>query len=536
MPLLAEDRCGGQSVTAQATNRTYVSLQGTDSDSCGANAGTPCRSIQKGIAQAQSKCAGKSCSVLVHYGLYRPSTSVVLADGVDVYGGCVFGSEVDQGYQTVVRGNPAVKADGIKGATTVATLQLVAEDAVNPGESSVAMLVSNSLSGVLSITKSTLASGRGGTGASPGASAGSGGQAGSIPNGRTGGAGGAACSASPPAGGAGSGGNGSSFNNVSTSGCFALCKCSGNGNTAAQAGKDSGTAYAKGGNAAGNGGAGCDCGYFTGDAGNGGKGGAGNQGGCSDVVGQTNPDNIGQFEGAVWVANKGGNGGNGEVGSGGGGGGAGGYGANIDNRFNVTDFGGYPGGGGGGGGCGGNGGQGGQQGGASIPLVLYKATVLNLKTDVLIPGPGGQGGAGAPGGIGGTGGSGMTGTSGGQVHITSIGFCSGSAPGLGGAGGEGGQGGAGSGGAGGNGGPSFGVAVIGAPFLDRPSELTIYPAQPGSAGTGGVGAKNVQKKSDGKDTDKPCQGATAQGGGAGYFNNGSSILLFDGSGHRLTMQ
>jgi hypothetical protein len=361
VPLLADDRCGSQSIPPQVTNRTYVSLGGTDSESCGSNAGSPCKTVQKGIGQAQSRCAGKSCLVLVHYGLDRPAASVVLADGVDLYGGCVFSDEVDQGYRTVLMGNPAIEADGIKTPTTIATFQIVATDADNPGESSVAMLVSNSGSGVLSISKSLLASGKGAAGSSPGRSSGRQRKDGSSPNGNAGGVGGGACPSSSPPRDVGKGGNGSSYNSVSTSGCFALCNCSGNGNIGAQTGHDSGTTYAKGGGGAGNGGAGCDYGYYVGDAGKGGQGGAGNQGGCSAAVGQTDPDTVGHFEGAAWVAGKGGSGGNGEVGSGGGGGGAGGFGANVDNNFHVTDYGGYP---GGGGGCGG---QGGQQGGLPFP-------------------------------------------------------------------------------------------------------------------------------------------------------------------------
>ncbi len=483
-----------------------VAPTGSDSDNCGAGDTSPCKSIQQGIDRCIA--AKGSCAVFVRYGSYSPVKPVNLANGVDVWGSCVFDGS-DARYRTFVTGSPAFTASGIKANTLFSGFVVVGGDASRPGQGSIAMTVANS-SG-LAIRHSILSSGRGARGAAAGSVGGAGeGGRGSSPNakGITGGGGGAACPVNPTS--AGTGGEGADYQHVYSHDCVLGCYCE-NDNYPHSVGKPgAASGRAKGGP----GGLpssklGCTCSQQDndphGNPGDGPPGSPGNPGACAVVGGRANLNTIGVFSATTWTPTQGGTGTLGEVGSGGGGGGSGGM---------ATDHGSpdYPGLPGGGGGCAGQGGEGGGQGGASIALVLSNSTVAGLAYDnALIPGPAGQGGQGGTGGTGGPGGPGAPGSKGHQTLVYKADYCSGNAPGSGGQGGTGGQGGAGSGGAGGNGGPSAGIALVNS--HNSYSGVVIYGSVPGPRGAGGTGGNNSASQ---------CTGAPGKGGLAGASD---SILI-----------
>ena len=184
----AADRCGNTDLSA-LTSRIYVSPAGTDSDTCGTSSSTACQSIQRGI----DRCGGAGCGVLVRYGLYTLTDSIRLKDAVNVYGRCVFGNGPDHKYRSVIEappdGKPAITAAGINAPTLLDGVFVKGSDATSPGGASIAMTVSDSTA--LTITNSTLSSGKGANGA-PGQtfSGNSGG------GGQQGGSGGRACPSS----------------------------------------------------------------------------------------------------------------------------------------------------------------------------------------------------------------------------------------------------------------------------------------------------------------------------------------------------
>ncbi len=485
-------RCGHADLSKLA-KVVYVSPQGNDVSGCGQSATSPCKTIQQGTAN----CSGENCGVLVRYGVYKTGNPVSLADGVSLYGSCVF-DETPYLYRSTVIGNPAIEAKGINKSTVIEGFVILGGTAVHSGEASVALIVSNSTGLVL--RENILATGRGGIGANGNTPFAGGGQSGRYaPNSNTGGAGGVACSSSPPSGSTGKGGKGADLQQIFSSGCAFECNCS-NNNYPASVGENGGNSGSVPGGAGGQrGSSGCACvGRGGGDAGTGPDGRPGNMGAASTQGGLPNSDTKGSFAGTIWRPNFGGTGTSAQVGSGGGGGGSGGFAA-----LRGYDYSGFPGGGGGGGGCGGPGGTGAQQGGASVPLVLLVSSVAGLAgSNALIPGPGGQGGKGGIGARGGNGGSGVTGYLGQQYHVQQgVGgiVCKGTVPGRGGRGGNGGQGGAGSGGAGGNGGPSFGIAVVNSPPLSADG-IVIYAGQSGRGGDlGPAGQNDAQNKgADGK--------------------------------------
>ena len=179
----------------------------------------------------------------------------------------------------------------------------------------------------------------------------------------------------------------------------------------------------------------------------------GNRGGDADPAnggaGATTP---GTVEANKWTPSRGGPGQTARPGQGGGGG-SGGASATVGG-----------GGGGGCGGCGGGKGQGGQSGGSSFAVLSLGATVTleNVTLTAAAGGKGGDGGAGQAGQTGGAGGERAPAGSG----------C------PGGAGGQGGQGGGGGGGAGGH---SAAVAYTGA----KPSLKSITPQVAATAANGG---------------------------------------------------
>lgn len=501
--------CAGADLSG-LPSAVYVSPQGTDSDSCGQSVTSPCKTIQQGI----NNCRGDGCGVLVRYGVYD-GTPVFLADGVSLYGSCIF-DETPYRYRSTVIGRPAMRANGIKKPTKVYGFVILGRSAISAGEGVSAITVSDSTGLILG--HDVVASGKGGDGA-PGTvtSTGGRGSSGQQPSGNTGGAGGKACSSNPPTDSRGQGGKGADYQQVASSGCnLGGCKCTNNNYSVAENGNASGTILGGIGGAKGD--FGSDCEWVDRNAGAGGSGNPGSAGACGAEGGAANQDTRGSFATGgfgttIWKANSGGTGTHGQVGSGGGGGGSGGYGV-VPPKFigySATDLPGSTGGGGGGGGCGGPGGPGGQQGGASIPLVLSSSTVTIDANDVIVPGPGGAGGRGGNGGKGGPGGDG---NAGGKFEQRKLGNAT--VPGAGGPGGAGGQGGAGSGGAGGNGGPSFAIALVNSSL--PLTGVAIYAGQPGAGGGPGIGGQNNSSQ---------CKAPDGHSGKLGFSSDHSPAVPFN---------
>lgn len=522
----SERTCGG--VTPPSTGRKlYVAPTGTDGPRCGATPASACASLQSAI----DNCNGAGCNVLVRYGKYASTTTILLKDGVGIYGSCAFSrlSNADPtavNYRTVIDaqpppGMPAISGDAIGAATVIHGLVVLGKVETVTAQPSVVMTVNNSKGIVLQ--HSVLIAGRGGDGAPGRTTAGTPGQPGNMPasvSSTTGGAGGMACAADPPAG-VGQGGTGADQQAISASsdcGDYSCTCVNTNPNDAiGRQGLASGSVA--GGTGGGRAAVGCGCQYVD-NVPDGPAGKDGSSGACGALGGATG-DQFGSFQGAQWKAGSSGSGDEGKVGSGGGGGGSGGMAAYTNVLpSEVRLYSGLPGGGGGGGGCGGPGGTGGGQGGASLVLVIANSTIAgDPNGSSLVPGPGGTGG---PGGAGGAGGAGAVGAKGFPGHTVDVGrslVCHGSAPGGGGQGGSGGPGGAGSGGGGGSGGPSIGIALLGN------SPVTgfqrVYPPQAGAGGARGGGGQNPARPPI---DPTPCQ---AVSGTAGVAGGGAAEMGFD---------
>ena len=457
-------------------NRIYVTIAGTDSDSCGAGFNNACATISKGIA----RCTGTAaCGVLVGWGDYKAADTIALQDGVNVYGGCMPASQTAAGLQSLIEapsnGKPAVSASGTKSAGVVLHgFKLVGSSAQGNGAASTTLFADNAR---LTVQDSTITAGAGGNGNAGGPTP-KGGD-GSAGNGSSGGAG-------TTCGGA-NGGNGSVRQDVSVRVDFPklYCtpSCSDNG-CWGYTGSPGTTGNWAGGGEWGKGNC-TECPISRGDTGhNGSNGSNASCGGPGNPSGATG----GSFNGLQWQPSVSGSGNSGGNGGGGGGGGAGGYQAGWC-FFVTTENPGNRGGGGGGGGCGGNGGAGGQQGGASFAAVLNNSTVVLARSTVI----GGRGGNGGNGGTGGSGGKGGDGASG----LTN------EKGAYGGRGGNGGNGGGGGGGAGGNGGPAVNVAQLGSSVTDGDS--TYYAGTSGTPGTGGQGGGSSAS----------CTGTTGNSGNQG---------------------
>lgn len=422
--------CNGADLSRLQT-RIYVSTNGTDSESCGTDSGKPCATISTGI----SRCGGaNACGVLVQWGEYKPTATIALTDGVNVYGGCVPSTAVVTGVQSLVNaptsGRPAISATGIsKTETILQGFRLQGSAAQWPfGAASVTLLIANSSKLTIVDTRILANSG------APGQSGG-GGRAGAAGVNGSGASGGTQNACSWTAGGSGSvvmgvylTGNEGSFT------CNPTCSANACWGYVGGNGGGPGGQWGNGNCAW--------CSQSRGATGNGGTGGrdATSCGGKGNASGNI----AGSFSGTTWQASIGGTGGAGNAGSGGGGGGAGGYRAGY--CFGQRTWEGNQGGGGGSGGCAGGGGVGGQQGGASLGIAVI-ASSFALTNSALV---GGIGGGGGTGGIGGQGGARSSGAGGLGDH----------GGGYGGSGGGGGAGSAAGGGAGGNGGPAVGMALV----------------------------------------------------------------------------
>jgi uncharacterized protein YjbI with pentapeptide repeats len=471
----------GKADLSKLQSAIYVTLAGTDSDTCGATKEQACKTIAKGLL----RCAPAGCGVLVGYGEYQLADPIAVRDGVNVYGGCVPSSEGDADFQSLVDapagGRPAVVANSIKTGVILQGFKLAGTPAAaSPSAASVVVSVSGTSNLTLLDTRILAGSGTAGSRGSEGTRGGQGGAA----NGASGGT---------NTGCATNGGNGSVIRGVTCKCYFAsfFCAptCSANDCRGYPGAPGSTSRSAPGG------GWGdwnkYECAYKRGETGHGGEPGAAAACGNKGVVSSST---AGVFSNGTWTQVPGGNGTRGGDGGGGGGGGAGGptCGCCVWSPIQRP---GNQGGGGGAGGCGGGLGGGGQQGGASFGIVLIGSTVTFANSAVI----GGRGGDGGDGGAAAQGGGAGVGAGG-------LGYWGG---GYGGGGGSGGDGGSGGGGAGGNGGPAVGAALVGSSRLDGTGTV-YYPGASGAFGSAGEGGQPVKPQAcAGPDGDYGVPGVVA---------------------------
>lgn len=467
--------CGKANLSG-VQNPIYVSPSGTDGPSCGTSLANACAAIGYGITRCYGTAA---CGVLVMYGEYTPASTIILADGINVYGGCTAGQAGQDTIQSLVTAPPdgqsAMSAAGVGSrGVTVQGFVLQGTKGGAGGASTTLMMNASRLQ----VIDTALLAGPGGVGiAAPPAGPGSSGAPG------VGGAPGTNAQCPADAGGQGA--------QPLVPGSQGLGNCQPNclelrgdtpwtGRRAAQG--------ASGGAAPTN----CNCLCGAAQAGN--PGTPGQDARCGEK-GNRSSDVTGRFSGTTWQTGAGGAGVGGDIGGGGGGGGSGGYSAGYCLRWTAQPGG--PGGGGGGGGCSGSGGQGGGNGGASFAVSLF-GSQLTLTNSSLV---GARGGDGSPGGAGASGGNRGAGAPGATYSEGPDG------PGpVGGTGGGGGAGGAGGGGAGGNGGPAINVALVANSTVTETAVVT-YLGVSGSPGGVGPGGQPV--------VSGVCTGPEGDGGVAG---------------------
>lgn len=396
----------------------------------------------KSITMAMAYANANSKDIYIAAGTYVINAPLVLYDGVSLYG--YFSSTSwnrSKLNKVIIQGpNNVLFAKGNAKNSTIAGIEFVASDAVNPSDNSVAILI-DSCSGIIVFNQVIVKAGKGANGSS--------GQDGS--DGQAGGNG-------------GNGGNGICDGTSYGPGGFAgSSSCSSGGK-----GGDGGVQQANG-----KGGSPNSVGLIGGGGGSwGDPGGPGNKGsnGTDGADGTRGNSNLNEF--AVVAdgirTNDGGDGTDGADGTGGSGGGGGGG----QHCFVCADGSGNGGGGGGGAGSKGTAGKGGKGGGNSVGILALHSNVYLESCDIYTK-AGGNGGNGGNGGDGGTKGTGGMGGTNCTAEV-----------GAGGNGGNGGNGGSGGAGAGGNGGSSIALLAVqnGTNIFNYLCNFYV-----GSAGNGGVG-------------------------------------------------
>ena len=344
MCVSAEQRyfCGSKD-TSELSIVRYVSHAGADSDTCGASLASPCATIQRGIAN----CHGSGCAVLVAFEEHELTSTLVLADGVSLYGGCELGEEPDPERASLIRGAAGHVAVLAREIVAPAVFQGFAIIAGSGEKNSIAFESIRNTS--LTLRAVSLTGGMGGSRSEDRGNGGTG-QSGSGGVGRR---------------------PGFSPGGIATGGTGGQMFRDGGGGVPGNTGQ-----AAKGGNAIGSRGE------------DGASGPAGDRGRAA-----TNRNGFidSRFE---WNGFDGTSGTTGGYGGGGGGGGGGVF---------------AEGGGGGSGGQGGAGGPAGRQGGASIALLIVGGR-LPFEGGSIRGGVGGNGGRGGRGGNGGVGGGGAAGS------------------------------------------------------------------------------------------------------------------------------
>jgi len=406
-----------------------VFVDGTNGDD--ANPGTkesPFKTIAKGIA-----AAGALPRVYVCAGTYAEDVSLTQTNAVAIMGGMECGSWTYDGAMPIVGVSTVpLRVAGVVKPIVLSDLTFQAAGGANPGDSSIAALVTSTTD--LTLRRVKLRPGAGHDGA-PGVTGSNwtavnqddASIAGKNASGNTGGA------------------------------AHACTLCTDNVNSTGGAGGAGGTLSSSGGDTGApnlsasppDDGAGGDNSCTAG------------HNGANAPAGTAAPGAtlVGKLTTAGWVPSPGQDGPNGGPGQGGGGGGG---------KASVTN----PGGGAGGGcgGCGGAGGKGGGGGGASIGLAVISSKVT-LQTCDIVTLAGGAGGAGS---------AGQDGQLGGYAGTASPGCAAG-------VGGKGGLGGSGGGGAGGI---SVGIVYTDQqPEVDQATSIVV-PGTPATKGTGGTAGTN----------------------------------------------
>lgn len=417
------------SCVSDSTGLFVNGASGSDS-----NAGTK-ESPLKTIGAAVSKASSSKPNLYICAGTY--DEPVALTSALNLYGGLSCGDWSYTGTPSVVAPSSkgfALKITSLSSAITISDMEFDAQDATDPGESSIAVFAYQASAMTLKRVKV-----KAGKGASAGAAddpptnlfdADAGALTGNAASGTTGG----------PA---------------------KVCACKSSGTTTGGAGGAAGNPAVDGGpgtsdpvavvqgGRTGAGGAGFNSTSGACAPGLSGSDGSASDGGAASV-------SNGAITSTGWTPSAGTAGGAGDPGCGGGGGGGGVAGGS---------------GGGGCGGCGGAGGLGGPGGGSSI-AILVNQTALTVMACTLITSDAGKGGKGSTGEGGAGGGAGNVGACGGGL---------------------GGNGAGGGGGAGGAGGVSVGVVYSGsAPSID--GATTTTPGQAGAGGDfglGGLGGTNA---------------------------------------------
>jgi hypothetical protein len=395
------------------------------------NAGTR-ESPVKSIGAALGKLSGKP-RVYICDGTY--AEHLKLTSAVSLFGGFACGAWTYSGNKAKVAPGDkgvALEISNVASSMVIADLDVTSMDAVDPGESSIAVFVANSAGLTLRRFNATAGKGQDATNA-----------------------------AAPPSNlfsedvgdllGTGT--------STATGGAAKVCACKTYGSSTGGKGGDGGNPAPKGGDGSATPAA-TVVAPRTGIGGPGYAGGAPCGGGFAGSDGSaraagTSADHVGALDANGWTPAKGGDGEAGNPGAGGGGGGGG-----ITNGS----------GGGGCGGCGGSGGLGAAGGGASIAIASLSSS-LHLDAVKLQTGDAGKGGDGSTGQGGGGGGGGGA-----------VGACGG---------GNGGNGAGGGGGGGGAGGVSAGIVRSGGSIDGAPQVSVGAKGAPGSGGTGGAGGTNA---------------------------------------------
>ena len=458
-----DSNCDG--IDGTIVNAIFVSPTGND-----ANAGTQA-SPKLTISAAITTAGTEDKDVFAATGTYAThptANGVVLADGVDVYGGYLDGiwSRTTATATSIANVGRGVTAQGVTAKLQLMSIigtpvpgSLLTDDV----ETAIGLLATASDVTLEAVDVNT-------TNATDGEAGAALGRANSGGNGSNGTSG--ACNGPEGVGGAaGSGGSGTGLLGIPTAGGFDG-GAGGNGGDEAivtlqpdgEDGDGSGGIFGGGPPAAGGSG---------GAAGNPGFAGA-NGTNAIDATNGTNGTgaafNPSAYAGPTGWADLAGTSGTdgGNAGGGGGGGGGG-----SQRGILVTNGGGNGGGGGGGGGAGGDGGHGGQNGGASLGIYAWDSSITLIGGSSVAAGDAGNGGNGGTGQLGGFGGNGGLGAA---ACLTEIG--------RGGNGGSGGDGGNGGNGGGGAGGASYAIATFGTSTLT----LGDVSLSHGLAGTPGAGA------------------------------------------------
>ncbi|MBW2703525.1 MAG: choice-of-anchor D domain-containing protein [Deltaproteobacteria bacterium] len=456
-PSYIDANCDG--IDGDISAAVFVSTSGNDLFS-----GTMSNPVQS-LERAYELVAGDANRdyILVSAGTHNRNSTLILADGISIYGGYDPGDWTrDASNATVIQVSAAMamQATNISSATNLSQLDIRGGNGADE-QSSYGLFAT--ASPALSFDRCRIVAGRGGDG----------------------------IDGNSPAGVAASGGNG----NAGEPGCEdSSLTCSGCGRPDGGLGGTSacGRTGGRGGNAGHNDSDGSAGAVGVGPT-SGGSGTPEHQGnwntpstywgrnGSNGAFGTDWSQGIEGYGSTAYAPSDGVDGGNGSNGNGGGGGGGGGGGDD-----NCDSFGGG-GGGGGAGACAGAGAGGGTSAGGSFAIYLWNSNTSFALCEFVTAGggTGGLGGTGQPGGSGGEGGWGgdwaRTGAGNGYGGGTEQ--DDGSNGGRGGWGGDGGRGGHGGGGAGG---PSIGVLLGGTSSPD----LTDPTYTVGAGGTGGASSGN----------------------------------------------